>query len=542
MNKFGFEEFLVEQKVVIIGGGLAGIIASIELSKFFPVYLIEKEKELGGNLINVDRVFTEGHIIKNPILNLIDFLYSQYNIDINLNAEITDIQGDPGKYTIKLTNGNQIKEIKAGAICICIGLHEEGIVYDDLKSGKIVNQTLFAQLLKKLDFTSKKLILFINNLDKFENSTKITGESANIYSLVNAIEAKKRDNDVFYIYDNINTTFMAENLYRKARESGIQFIMGYHEIENDTVKVKNYVDELTFNPDLIVLSNPLILNDNENIIKLLTEIEKNELGYLSTIYNKIYQNETLQKGIFIAGSCLHPMTISETVQHSRAASLSIYNFLRTGKLKLENSWSEIKDDKCINCKNCIHVCPFNAIQVIEDSNTNESNVKINKIRCRGCGICSSVCPTNAILVKKNSDDDLESNIQSIIKGHDKDPLIIGYICSQCASFSMKITEILKIQQDPNLFLLPVTCAGKLSPLNIIKPLNLGAKGVLILKCPENSCHFIDGSIKSSNIILFSRELLKSVNANPNQIQYIDIISTNYPKIKEKIDNFIESLR
>ena len=29
---------------------------------------------------------------------------------------------------------------------------------------------------------------------------------------------------------------------------------------------------------------------------------------------------------------------------------------------------------------------------------------------------------------------------------------------------------------------------------------------------------------------------------PNQIQYIDIISTNYPKIKEKIDKIIEKLR
>ena len=40
MKDLGSKEFTITQKIAVIGGGLAGIIASIELSKFFPVYLI----------------------------------------------------------------------------------------------------------------------------------------------------------------------------------------------------------------------------------------------------------------------------------------------------------------------------------------------------------------------------------------------------------------------------------------------------------------------------------------------------------------------
>ncbi len=542
MKKFEFEEFPIEQEIAVIGGGLAGIITSIELSKYFSISIIEKEKELGGNLINVDSVFTEGQIRKNPILNLIDFLHTQSNVNINLNSKILDIEGNPGNYVIKIDNSSQIKEIKVGAICICIGLKEQEVSDNEYKTNKVINQTDFTQLLKNNELKDKKTIIMINNLSnlgKFENLISV---SSNIYSLVNAIEAKKRGFEIIYLFENMNTPFLSESLYRLARETEIQFIKGSCEILNSSVLVKNQDKELKLNADLIVVSNPLILNDEEDIIKLLTEVDNNDLGYFSTIYNKLYQNQTIHKGIFLAGSCLHPMTISETVQHARAASLSIYNFLINDKIKVENSWSEIIEDKCIKCKNCIHICPFKAIEIMGDFKTDDFKLLINKIRCRGCGICSSVCPTDAILIKKHSDEDLDKGFKSIIKNSKENPLILGYICSQCASFSMKITENLEIQQNPNVILLPVTCAGKLSPLNIIKPLSLGSKGVLILKCPEKSCHFVDGSIKFNKNLQFSKSLIKSFNLDPNRIECIDIISTNYPKIKEKIDKFIEKIR
>lgn len=48
------------------------------------------------------------------------------------------------------------------------------------------------------------------------------------------------------------------------------------------------------------------------------------------------------------------------------------------------------NDKCINCKKCIVVCPQKCI----DYSTGKAYIK-NK-NCLRCGACKEVCPVNAI--------------------------------------------------------------------------------------------------------------------------------------------------
>jgi len=56
-------------------------------------------------------------------------------------------------------------------------------------------------------------------------------------------------------------------------------------------------------------------------------------------------------------------------------------------------------NKCIGCKECVRICPFDSITF--DSKTKKA--KINLKKCYGCGICRSVCKKDAIrLVDRNS--------------------------------------------------------------------------------------------------------------------------------------------
>ena len=49
------------------------------------------------------------------------------------------------------------------------------------------------------------------------------------------------------------------------------------------------------------------------------------------------------------------------------------------------------NDLCINCENCVEICPMDALI------TNpEGNVHLLQARCIGCGLCISVCPTAAV--------------------------------------------------------------------------------------------------------------------------------------------------
>lgn len=48
-------------------------------------------------------------------------------------------------------------------------------------------------------------------------------------------------------------------------------------------------------------------------------------------------------------------------------------------------------DLCINCGNCVEICPMDALIADE-----EENVYLRQERCIGCGLCISVCPTSAV--------------------------------------------------------------------------------------------------------------------------------------------------
>ena len=58
--------------------------------------------------------------------------------------------------------------------------------------------------------------------------------------------------------------------------------------------------------------------------------------------------------------------------------------------------AEIDQEKCVKCGNCVDVCRFSAIPIID------KKYVVNKLNCEGCGYCFHVCPTDAIPMKEQN--------------------------------------------------------------------------------------------------------------------------------------------
>ncbi len=56
--------------------------------------------------------------------------------------------------------------------------------------------------------------------------------------------------------------------------------------------------------------------------------------------------------------------------------------------------SEIIEDKCTQCGECMKVCHFDAISLIDAKH------RIDPVSCEGCGYCTHVCPENAIISRE----------------------------------------------------------------------------------------------------------------------------------------------
>lgn len=51
------------------------------------------------------------------------------------------------------------------------------------------------------------------------------------------------------------------------------------------------------------------------------------------------------------------------------------------------------EDKCVDCGECISLCPVKAITIDP-----EWNVDLDDQKCIGCGFCTTSCPTKAIKI------------------------------------------------------------------------------------------------------------------------------------------------
>lgn len=113
-----------KKSVLIIGGGIAGIRAALDLSGMgINVILVEKSPFLGGRTSQVWRTYPEGKKGKDIIKELVRELKEQNNIIVLTNSEVVHVEGSVGNFKVKvnikpryvLRNHHKMKE----AIDIC---------------------------------------------------------------------------------------------------------------------------------------------------------------------------------------------------------------------------------------------------------------------------------------------------------------------------------------------------------------------------------------------------------------------------------------
>ncbi|MEM2511010.1 MAG: hydrogenase iron-sulfur subunit [Candidatus Methanomethylicia archaeon] len=92
-----------ERSVLIIGGGVAGINAALNLADTgIKVFLVEKSGFLGGHMAKWDKVFPTldcSICILGPLLSQ---AYNHPNIKIYTLSEVVDVSGVPGDYVVKI--------------------------------------------------------------------------------------------------------------------------------------------------------------------------------------------------------------------------------------------------------------------------------------------------------------------------------------------------------------------------------------------------------------------------------------------------------
>ena len=108
--------------VLVVGGGIAGIQASLDLAdRGFNVYLVEKTPSIGGRMVQLDKTFpTMDCSICILAPKMIDVNRRQ-NISLLTYSEVKDVRGRPGKFSVKVLRKSRfVDEEKCTGCGTCI--------------------------------------------------------------------------------------------------------------------------------------------------------------------------------------------------------------------------------------------------------------------------------------------------------------------------------------------------------------------------------------------------------------------------------------
>ena len=89
--------------VLVIGGGIAGIQTSLDLTELgFKVYLVEKEPSIGGRMAQLDKLFPSNDCSLCVLAPKMVSVYRNPNIELLTLSEVKEVNGNAGDFTVKI--------------------------------------------------------------------------------------------------------------------------------------------------------------------------------------------------------------------------------------------------------------------------------------------------------------------------------------------------------------------------------------------------------------------------------------------------------
>nr|MBN1228599.1 CoB--CoM heterodisulfide reductase iron-sulfur subunit A family protein [Anaerolineae bacterium] len=133
-------------------------------------------------------------------------------------------------------------------------------------------------------------------------------------------------------------------------------------------------------------------------------------GFFTERHPKLDPAATMSDGVFIAGTCQGPKDIPTTVAQGAAAAARVLTLIGKGEVEIEPIRAYINEERCSGCRVCNTMCPYGAIDWIEDLGVS----RVNPALCKGCGTCVASCPSQVIDGQHFTFDALMAQIEGVL--------------------------------------------------------------------------------------------------------------------------------
>jgi quinone-modifying oxidoreductase subunit QmoB len=360
------------------------------------------------------------------------------------------------------------------------------------------------------------------------------------------------------VYRDIRTPGFLEDFYKAVQDDpGIIFIKGdVQEVRSEDnmvqVGIKDHLlgEELSVRVDRVILATGMVPNDTGDLhlgYRLGEGIP--ELKYdFSDSHFICFPYESRRTGIYTAGGLRAPMDIPSAMADGAGAMMKAIQMIESSKRgeavhprSGDRSFPSLYLERCTDCKRCTEECPFGTY---DETPTGTPVVHPN--RCRRCGICLGSCPERVISFADFSINLMSEKIKSIEvpDEFEEKPRVLVFVCENDALPALEMAARNGLKISPFVRILPVRCLGSINRVWISDALSRGYDGILQVGCKpgeDYQCHFIHGSELTEQRSEIYEETLSSMMLEPERIATEFVEITDYKKIIEYIDDYMEEV-
>ncbi len=340
----------LQKHITIIGAGIAGIETAVQLAaNGHRITVVEKEKNTGGKLNNWHHLFPDFSDPK-PIIDKLNSNFESKNIKLITDTEITEIEKNNNRFIIKA--GNELS-LTADAVVIASGFKifdatrkEEygyGLFDNVITSVDLEQQLNKHNKITTAQGTEPKRIAIVHCVGSRDAKCGNTycSKVCCVTAVKQAIELNKLmpGCQIFCFYMDLRMYGSKfDDLYLDAqKQHNIQFIRGRlseaAEKLDSSLQIKAE-DTLSGRPlrmdvDMLVLMVGMEPGQTHQNFAKNSQIELDSNGFFKSENVHFARNYTTQKGVFMAGTCICPMTVNETIENARSAATEVNAFLKT---------------------------------------------------------------------------------------------------------------------------------------------------------------------------------------------------------------------
>ena len=519
----------VEQRAVVVGGGIAGMSSAITLAdQGHEVDLIERESELGGQLRFLDELHPGGRDAE-ALLDRRRRRLDAVGVDVHTETEIDGISGHIGNFAVNLDDGDTID---AGAVVLATGAEQyepDELGYESAPE-VITNRELEQRLAE--DGVDADRVTFVGCVGS-RTDDLIFARGCSRYccsSIIGQANRLAEDGATVDVVNKDVRTFSreGEEAYRAAQENGVRFFR--YDQDTSVSEALDYdpesgelsfhdrmiAREVVLEPDLIVLAAGLRSNgaDVEDDVASQLTVTRDEEGFLLESHPKLGPVEASVGGVFMAGTAQGPKDVRDSVDQALGAAAKASALLSRDEITQEPLAARIDTDTCIGCTRCAQVCPYNAI-----AGEQQEPHSVIEAACMGCGTCASACPTDAITMPGFTDEQIEAQISAALK-NDPESKVLTFACNWCSYAGADQAGIEKREYPDSIRIVRTMCSGRIDETFIDHAFEEGAGAVLVTGCHIGDCHYIDANTYTKERFQRWKNSLDDADEDRLQLEWI----------------------